>query len=101
MNERTTQPGEGFVTTPRTPATTTPAAARAQRDQLLADIANRFTYHSPKPDQLPRYAALRDRARELAVMIVDLTPSSREQSLALTHLEEAIFFANAAIARHE
>jgi hypothetical protein len=30
-----------------------------------------------------------------------MTPVSREQSLALTHLEEVVMFANAAIARNE
>lgn len=66
-----------------------------------SDLANRFTYHSPKADQLPRYAKLRNTARGLAQEIVELTPYSREQSLALTKLEESIFFANAAIARNE
>jgi len=60
-----------------------------------------FTYHKPKDDQPDRYVLLRDKAKELAYIIVKNTPSSREQSLALTHLEESIFFANAAIARNE
>ena len=70
---------------------------------LIDDITNRFTYHAPKPElaQLERYASLRDAARQLALLIVESTPGSREQSLALTKLEEAVFFANAAIARHE
>jgi hypothetical protein len=34
-------------------------------------------------------------------MILDLTPESREQSLAITHLEQATMWANAAIARRE
>jgi len=60
-----------------------------------------FTYHAPKDDQPERYIFLRDEAKKLAVNIVKNTPPSREQSLAITHLEEAIFYANAAIARHE
>lgn len=100
MHEQNEVP-PGFTKTPRVPATSTPAAARAECERLLADVANRFTYHPPKPDQLPRYEELRDRGRSLAEHIVRLTPPSREQALALTHLEEAIFFANAAIARHE
>jgi len=60
-----------------------------------------FTYHTPKGDQPERYKFLRDEARVLAINICKLTPPSREQSLALTHLEEAIFWANAAIARNE
>ena len=64
-------------------------------------LANTFTYHSPKEGQPERYVTLRDRARDLAYQIVELTPPSREQSLALTKLEEAIMHANAAIARNE
>jgi hypothetical protein len=60
-----------------------------------------FTYHSPKDDQPERYVTLRDTAKSLAYIIVKNTPPSREQSLAITHLEEAIFYANAAIARNE
>lgn len=70
-------------------------------DQQKQDLIKRFTYHAPKNDQPARYVLLRDNARELALMITTNTPPSREQSLALTHLEEAIFWANAAIARNE
>jgi hypothetical protein len=69
--------------------------------KLLADIRNRFTYHAPKNDQVERYAALRDRFRELAEYIASHTPASREQSTALTHLDIAMMQANAAIARNE
>lgn len=66
-----------------------------------AKLDNMFTYHSPKDDQPERYSLLRNVAKSLAFNIVTSTPPSREQSLALTHLEEAIFYANAAIARNE
>jgi len=64
-------------------------------------IENNFTYHPPKPGQLERYEAIRAKFKELALFIIDNTPYSREQSLALTELEKASFFANAAIARNE
>ena len=70
----------------------------SKRNEQLNNI---FTYHSPKDDQPLRYVMLRDEAKALALLIVQNTPDSREQSLALTHLEEAIFYANAAIARNE
>lgn len=63
------------------------------------ELRTRFTYHAPKPEQISKYDALRYEAWLLASMIVDLTPPSREQSEALTHLETAVMFANAAIAR--
>jgi hypothetical protein len=64
-------------------------------------IENNFTYHAPKPGQPQRYEVIRNEAKELAMLIVEETPVSREQSLALTKLEEVVFWANAAIARNE
>ncbi len=65
------------------------------------ELANRFTYHTPTEDQPERYTKLREMARIFAEHIVDLTPESREQSLALTNLEQTVMWANAAIARRE
>jgi hypothetical protein len=65
------------------------------------DLINRFTFHAPKGDQVERYDILRQAAMKLAKLICASTPPSREQSLSITHLEESIMQANAAIARHE
>jgi len=73
-------------------------------DQLasLQDrIENDFIHHPPFGDQVERYADMRARAKDLAHFIATHTPISREQSLALTNLEQAMFWANAAIARNE
>ena len=67
----------------------------------LDRIERDFTYHPPKGDQQERYVHLRDTAKDLAFLILENTPISREQSLAITNLEQAIFWANAAIARNE
>lgn len=64
-------------------------------------IERNFTYHPPKPGQPERYALLRDRAKELALLIDDVCPESREKSLAMTKLEETVTWANASIARNE
>lgn len=65
-------------------------------------IERDFTYHPPKDDeQVQRFVRLREKAKEFALLIAELTPASREQSLALTALEESIMWANAAIARNE
>ena len=69
-------------------------------EKVQQQIETAFTYHAPNADQQPRYAQIRDQAKELAVLIAKETPSSREQSLALTNLEEAVMWANAAIARN-
>lgn len=66
-----------------------------------AELETRFTYHPPTGTQPERYEAIRREARDFAAFIVARTPDSREQSLALTALEEAVMWANAAIARRE
>ena len=71
------------------------------KTDLYKRINNDFTYHPPKNDQVDRYEQLRNKAAELAHLIVTLTPISREQSLALTFVEQASMMANAAIARNE
>jgi len=65
------------------------------------DLDNIFTYHKPFGDQPVRFTAIRDNARELAKLIVSMTPPSREQSLALTNIQQAVMWANAAIAINE
>ena len=70
-------------------------------DDMIDRLETNFTYHSPNEDQTKRYEEIRENARALALLICGLTPSSREQSLALTKLEEVVMFANASIARNE
>lgn len=70
-------------------------------EEQKAELKRRFTYHPPKDDQPERYTLLRDLAETLAEQVVYCTPVSREQSLAFTHLEQAVMWANAAIARNE
>ena len=50
---------------------------------------------------MPRYNEIRGLAAAFAVVLSQLTPATREQALALTHLEQAVMYANAAIARGE
>lgn len=66
-----------------------------------SELVTRFTYHPPRGDQSVRYENIRDKALKFAMFLVISTPESREQSLALTHLEETVMWANAAIARRE
>lgn len=64
-------------------------------------LDNNFTHHTPFGDQAERYHNIRSEAKKLAAFILANTPASREQSLALTQVEQAVFWANAAIARNE
>ena len=64
-------------------------------------VENNFIYHPPTGNQSLRYETIRESAKNLARLLMAITPKSREQSLALTKLEEAVFWANASIARNE
>lgn len=65
------------------------------------ELDNRFSYHAPKGDQTARYETIRSEARHLASVLDATCPDSREKSLAMTHLEQAVMMANASIARRE
>lgn len=67
----------------------------------MGELANRFTYHPPTQGQAERYVEIRKVAHEFALAVLERAPKSRERSLAFTKIEEAVFWANAAIARNE
>ena len=60
-----------------------------------------FTYHAPKGDQPERYVALREKGKALAELVESVCPDSREKSLAITSIQQAIMWANASIAINE
>ena len=66
---------------------------------MQKDLEHRFSYHPPRPDQVPRYEAIRQAAKEFAELVADLCPQGRERALALTHLEQSVMWANAGISR--
>lgn len=63
------------------------------------EIETRFTYHAPTGNQPETYEILRSEAKDFAKTIDHLVPESREKSLAMTALENAVMWANAGIAR--
>lgn len=65
------------------------------------DIDNLFTYHSPKNDQLDRYAKIREEFRKIGHLIIELTPQSPQQDTAIALLHLASMAANSAIAVNE
>jgi hypothetical protein len=65
------------------------------------ELAVRFTTRRLTGTQSGRHETIRAGAALFADTILDLTPDSREQALAITHLEQAVMWANAAIARRE
>jgi hypothetical protein len=58
-----------------------------------------FATHEVAPDAAEAMANLRADCARLAKRIVSFTPAGREQALALTNLEQTMFWTSAAIAR--
>ena len=63
------------------------------------NIEHNFKYHSLSIEQLRQTHNIREKAKELAYLINDC-PESRERSLAMTNLEQATMWANAAVSRN-
>jgi len=65
------------------------------------ELTRRFDYHPPNTDdKIRRHQQVRSTCLSAAKVLIELTGSPiREQSLAITSLENAMFWANAAIAR--
>ena len=67
----------------------------------IADVENRFAFHAATTkEKREDHTSVRNFCKELGLHFVDELPDGREKSLALTKLEEAMFWANAAIARN-
>ncbi|MCL7382127.1 hypothetical protein [Streptomyces sp. 35G-GA-8] len=55
----------------------------------------------PQPGQAERYEQIRTGGLVLAQLLAELCRSSPELSRAITHIDEAVMNANAAVARHD
>ena len=64
------------------------------------DLTNRFAYHPPRDDAaVAKHETVRGMCLDLALSLDALVPDGREKSLAITNLEQVMFWANGAIAR--
>lgn len=70
-------------------------------EDQIKELGVRYTYRAPRDDQKERYEEIRSTFLAVAMGLQQNCPASRELSLALTHLEQANLYANAAIARRE
>lgn len=63
-------------------------------------IENDFAFHAANTDEKKMaHTSVRNKCKDLALYIVDNVPAGREQALALTAVEEAMHWANAALAK--
>lgn len=74
---------------------------RTRRAELMDRVSRSLTNVTPNTDQINRIERLREVAKDLAACVVWNCPMSREQSLALTHLEDAVMWAVKSIVLEE
>ena len=69
---------------------------------MNATIEHNFKYHPPVGNAADKHAAVRAKAKELALLIDESLPATagREKATAITKCEEAMMWACAGIARH-
>ena len=69
---------------------------------MMETLENRFTYHAPRTNErAAQHDLVRKRVLDVATLFQEILPLGRELSLALTKLEEAMFWGNAALARQK
>lgn len=67
----------------------------------IKDLENRFSFHPANTEEKRNeHTSVRQHCLDLALWINDKMPEGREKSLAITHLEEVMMWANAGIARN-
>lgn len=68
---------------------------------MSKDLDNRFDFHPATTEEKKNeHSSIRMAAKALAEKVEAEVPPGREQALAITKIEEAMFWANAAIARN-
>lgn len=72
------------------------------RPNYVDDLNRRFNYHQPSNQEVvDKHQQVREGCHYAANIVATACPEGREKSLALTKLEEAMMWANAAIARKQ
>lgn len=65
------------------------------------ELKNRFDFHpATTEEKRNEHASVRQACLRLAERLNEQLPEGREKALAITHLEEVMLWANAAIARN-
>ncbi len=64
---------------------------------MKKDIISRFCFHKPDTEGREKMTKIRMKIRELAYLIEDECPESREKATALTQLATVMMHANSAI----
>lgn len=65
------------------------------------ELAKRFGYHRATRDSAPQHNSIRQIMLDTAHRLDEILPPGRDSSLAFTHLQEAMHWANSAIAMED
>ena len=77
-------------------------ASRPPRRDPIEGLYHNLTNHAPiSPDIVDLFDEIRGAAKLLGRKILELSPESRERSLAITNLEQTVMWAVAGIARNQ
>lgn len=68
---------------------------------MKKDFDNDFKYHFSDENKIEKCKEICNKAKEFILLVNKLCPESRELSLTFTKIEEATFWANAAITNNE
>lgn len=75
---------------------------RTMEESLHDRVEWNLTNHAPENQTaIPRFEAIREVGKDFSHLIIALCPDGRDRSLALTHVEDAVMRAVAAIARDQ
>ena len=69
--------------------------------KTISELRDRFRYHKPGEAVEKLHERVRDSLYSVAMEMDKILPPGREASIVQTKLEEAMFWANAAIARNQ
>lgn len=69
-------------------------------EELVLEWRWNLSYHTPTEEGIKQITKIRSAAKLFAEVMIENCPTSGDLSLALTSMEEAVFHANAAIARN-
>lgn len=75
-----------------------PSCDWIEPSKLPPDVRQRFEYHPATEVTGPKHDSIRNAFVGLAVIVAELVPAGRHQSLAYTALQESLMWANAGIA---
>lgn len=65
--------------------------------QRIDEVNSRFGFHKPDAEGVKNMTTVRKKVRELAFLLEEVCPESREKATALTHLAAVMMNANSAI----